>query len=61
MRLVRLKVRVDVLVLIFGINEAEDAIATSVVGVLIRHLEEVLGARLQSSGWEGEAIPAPFR
>ena len=61
MRLVRLKVRVDVLVLIFGINKAEDAIATSVVGVLKRHLKEVLGARLQSGGWQGEAIPVPFR
>ena len=61
MRLVRLKVGVDVFGLIFRINEAEDAIATGVIGVLIRHLEEVLGARLQSSGWEGQAVTAPLR
>ena len=61
MRLVRLKVRVDVLVLIFGINEAEDAIATGVVGVLKRHLKEVFGACLKSGGWQGEAIPVPVR
>ena len=61
MRLIRLKVCVDVFGLILGINEAEDAIATSVVGVLKRHLKEVLGAGLESGGWQGEAIPAPFR
>ena len=61
MRLIRLKVGVDVFGLILGINEAEDAIATGVVGVLIRNLKEVLRARLQSSGWEGEAVTTPLR
>ena len=61
MRLVRLEVGVDVFGLIFRINEAEDAIATGVVGVLERHLKEVLGARLQPSGWQREAIPVPVR
>jgi hypothetical protein len=61
MRLVWLKVCVDVFVLIFGINEAEDAIATGVVDVLIRDLQKVLGTRLQPGGWQRKAIPVPVR
>ena len=60
MRLVRLKVGVDVFSLIFGIDKAEDAVATGVVGVLIRNFKKVLGTRLQSSGWQSEAIAVPL-
>jgi hypothetical protein len=58
-RLVRLKVCVDVFGAIFRIYEAEDPVTTRIKGVLVLNLKPILRPALQETLIKGESIPVP--
>jgi hypothetical protein len=58
-RLVRLKVCVDVFGAIFRIYEAEDPITTRIKGVLVLNLKPILRPALQETLVKGESISVP--
>ena len=59
MRLVRLKVCVDVFGAIFRIYEAEDPVATRIKGVLVLNLKPILRSALQETLIKSESIAVP--
>ena len=58
-RLVRLKVCVDVFGAIFRIYEAEDPVTTCIKGVLVLNLKPILRSALQETLIKSESIPVP--